>query len=341
VKPKGTSGEFPPEQGALRDESVAERYYDSRYRQGYMSDDEWPIEKLERVGRFLGELPLPKTGRVLDFGCGAGVFTEVLDAVLPGWEIHGTDLSGDALSHARRRLPNRAFHSLTECEALTQHFDLIFTHHVLEHVADLRKTVQLLAALLKPSARMLHILPCGNVGSFGHGVCALRTDGVDAASEGRFCYDERGHLRRLTTATLSDVLALYGFTLGKAAYADHLYGEIRNVTGGDLRFVRDFANPAKGVNAAAATMLSVMRFGLLVVWALRKPLAVLQNKKTHGVHNVRDLVLFSASLASYPVSIATDKALMALAAREWNCRRADPRGTEMYLFFGRGDAATK
>jgi SAM-dependent methyltransferase len=336
-----TSGEFPSESGALRDPNVAERYYDSRYQQGYMSDEEWPLEKLERVGRFVGELPLPKTGRALDFGCGAGVFTEVLHAALPGWEICGTDISRDALSQARARLPGNTFHSLTECEALTQQFDLIFTHHVLEHVADLPKTAQLLAALLKPSARMLHILPCGNVGSFGQGVCALRSDGVDTAAENRFFYDEPGHLRRLTTAALSDALAPHGFKLGGAAYANHLFGEIRNVTRFDLSFVRDFADPTKGVNSAAAAKLSRVRFGLAVLWALRKPLMILQNKKSNGIHNVRDLVLFSAGLASYPISRTVDALLTALTAREWRNRREDPRGTEMYLLFCRGDIATK
>lgn len=335
-----TSGEFPSEEGALRDLSVAARYYDSRYQQGYMSDQEWPLEKLERVGRFVRELPLPNAGRVLDFGCGAGVFTEVLRTVLPAWDIHGTDISQDALSQARTRLPDCTFHSLTECELLTQQFDLLFTHHVLEHVADLQKTAQLLAALLKPSARMLHILPCGNVGSFGQGVCALRSDGVDMATEGRFFYDEPGHLRRLTTAALSDTLAPYGFELGKTAYANHFYGEIRNMTRFDLRFVRDFADPAKGVNEAAAAKLSRVRFGLAVLWALRKPLAILQNKKAQGIRNVRDFMLFGAGLAAYPVSKTADGVLTALAAREWRNRREDPRGTEMYLFFARGDLAS-
>jgi SAM-dependent methyltransferase len=336
-----TSGEFPSEPEALRDLGVAERYYDSRYQQGYMSDEEWPPEKLERVGRFIRELPLPKNGRALDFGCGAGVFTAVLSAALPGWEIHGTDISRDALGQARTRLPDGTFHSLTECETLTQQFDLIFSHHVLEHVADLPKTAQLLAALLKPSAQMVHILPCGNVGSFGHRVCTLRSDGVDPAAEGRFFYDEPGHLRRLATSTLSDLLTRYGFVLGKAAYANHFYGEIRNMTRFDLRFVRDFADPAKGVSATAAAKLSRLRAGLAVLWALRKPLTILQNKRSHGIHGVRDFVLFSAGLASYPISKAADGILTALAAREWRTRREDPRGSEMYLLFDRGGATTK
>jgi hypothetical protein len=53
--------------------------------------------------------------------------------------------------------------------------------------------------LMKPEARGAHIMPCGNEGSYLHGLALLRTDGINAAMGNRFFYDEEGHVRRLRT----------------------------------------------------------------------------------------------------------------------------------------------
>src|SRR5688572_28700533 len=87
----------------LTDESAAVRFYDERSAAGYMED--WPAWKKRRVASFIRELNLPQTGRALDFGCGQGVFTEVLRQTLPGWRVSGTDLSSEALQAARKRFP--------------------------------------------------------------------------------------------------------------------------------------------------------------------------------------------------------------------------------------------
>lgn len=166
-----------------------EAFYDERFEHGYMS--EWPPWRRRRVGQFVRALGLPPKGRALDFGCGQGVFTRVIYEALPDWEVWGTDLSTVGLREAARRVPQCHFAVGGE---IVQHgpFDFVFTHHVLEHVVDLDDTLAFLTSLLTPNGQMLHILPCGNPGSFEHGVCRLRDDGIDEVN-GRFFFDENGH----------------------------------------------------------------------------------------------------------------------------------------------------
>jgi hypothetical protein len=63
------------------------------------------------------------------------------------------------------------------------------------------------------ASAMLHILPCGNEGSFEHNVCLLRKDGINPELEGRFFFEDEGHVRRLTTEQLSALCAKMGFVL--------------------------------------------------------------------------------------------------------------------------------
>ena len=56
-------------------------FYDNWYASGYM--DEWPADKKERIFEIITALNLPETGEALDYGCGNGVFTEVIKKALP------------------------------------------------------------------------------------------------------------------------------------------------------------------------------------------------------------------------------------------------------------------
>ena len=313
----------------LRDQSAAGRFYDERFRHGYMED--WSLEKLERIAGVLRELRLPAQGRALDFGCGAGMFTEVLSKMLPGWTVEGTDLSSVAIENAAKRLPQCTFFPLSECGKRTRSYDLIFTHHVLEHVSDLPGTARLLADISTAGASMLHILPCGNAGSFEHGVCLLRRDGIRTEPEPLFFFDEEGHLRRLDTAGLVALWAPYGYVLGHEWYGLHAFGAIRQRTSFDLATVRAFADPDQAVDARAKRLLAMLRTVMTTLWFVRQPLAVVRNKRRYGVHNLRDRALLAAGLVGYPLAKAAEAILRQFENREWATRRHDPAASEMFI----------
>ncbi len=74
-------------------------------------------------------------GRVLDIGCGDGMFLKRMAA--RGCEVHGTELPGPAFDRASR-IPAIHMHpaDTSEWDFVADYFDLITAWHVLEHVAD-------------------------------------------------------------------------------------------------------------------------------------------------------------------------------------------------------------
>jgi len=91
----------------LIDSKVSVEFYESRYQGGYMED--WPKEKKTFVTEFITKLIPGSNGIALDFGCGNGVFSDVLSKALPGWEIWGCEIGECALANASKRVPNCNF----------------------------------------------------------------------------------------------------------------------------------------------------------------------------------------------------------------------------------------
>jgi SAM-dependent methyltransferase len=315
--------------GQLHDLEVATRFYDARFRHGYM--DQWPDAKCDRVAAFIRELPLPVNGRVLDFGCGTGVFTRVLRRALPQWDVHGTDLSATAVEIAAERNPDCRFYTLSECSARTADFDLVFTHHVLEHVSNLVDIADLLANLTKPAGSMIHILPCGDRGSLERAICGLRADGVDVRTEGRFFYEEEGHLRRLTTDRLVGLWASAGFRLGRCYYANQVVGGLRFLTQGDSQFILSVTDTALAVDSGARRKLRLLRVALLGLWCARKPLGVVRNKRHFGCKDARDVAMLAVAAVCFPASWLVEALLNAFVNLEWRSYRHRP-GSEMYVY---------
>lgn len=141
----------------LRDQRESAIFYDARYTGGYM--DDWPRETKRRIAEIVKELPLPKTGHALDYGCGNGVLTEVLREALPGWDIYGTDISPAAVKNARIRYPECNFFEPVTGEVYYKKFDFVFTHHVLEHVYDLEVVIGELDFYLKSADKAFQNIP--------------------------------------------------------------------------------------------------------------------------------------------------------------------------------------
>jgi SAM-dependent methyltransferase len=91
--------------------------------------------------------------RVLEVGCGTGMFTEMFAA--SGADILAVDISEDLLERARSRgIPNARFVSrpFEECE-LDGPFDAVIGSSVLHHL-DVTVAIKRMFALLKPGGRL-------------------------------------------------------------------------------------------------------------------------------------------------------------------------------------------
>jgi SAM-dependent methyltransferase len=208
----------------LIDSKVSVEFYESRYQGGYMED--WPKEKKAFVTEFITQLVPGNKGIALDFGCGNGVFTDVLSKALPGWEIWGCDISQSALINARRRFPNCNFETFEQIKNQQIKFDLIFSHHVLEHVSDLNEIIASFSDSLKVGGRSAHILPCGNKDSLEYKIASLVINGIDANLGNRFYYEDKGHLRRLTSTQLAEIHETFGLVKENAWFQNQYFGSL-------------------------------------------------------------------------------------------------------------------
>ncbi len=98
----------------------------------------------------------PKKGRLLDYGCGMGLFVKTCQA--NGWEAFGLEPNANAAHIAQSK------HQLTlipNLETLQQQkkFDIITLFHVLEHVHLLNKTVKILLGRLKKRGLLFIAVP--------------------------------------------------------------------------------------------------------------------------------------------------------------------------------------
>jgi len=96
-------------------------------------------------------------GRVLEDGCGVGMYAEKIAAL--GGTVVGLEYDRARAIEARRRSPhiiNAAGESLP-FPSLT--FDLILSHEVIEHVQDDRAAVREMARVLRPGGRIALFCP--------------------------------------------------------------------------------------------------------------------------------------------------------------------------------------
>jgi trans-aconitate methyltransferase len=105
----------------------------------------------QEARRLLAQLPSPPR-RVVDYGCGSGLFTRRLgDVLAPGGEVTGVDFHAEPPSELRGR-PYRAASRTADLQGAA---DLLLAMHVLEHDDDPHT---LLSRMLKLSAPGGHVV---------------------------------------------------------------------------------------------------------------------------------------------------------------------------------------
>jgi 2-polyprenyl-3-methyl-5-hydroxy-6-metoxy-1,4-benzoquinol methylase len=174
-----------------------------------------PLCLEERLAFLLEQLRLYGTGgagtefkgplRVLDIGCGEGVFTaELADA---GADVVGIDRAELPLRRARARRPDLDLRLLEREDSWPLQdasFDAIWAGEVIEHVADTAGWLSELRRVLRSGGSLLLSTPA-------HG--RLRMLGL-ALSPRAFAahFEPRSdHLRFYSRATLTDLLGDFGF----------------------------------------------------------------------------------------------------------------------------------
>ena len=112
--------------------------------------------RLQLIVAAAGDLAL---GRILDDGCGVGLYLSRLSAAARA--AHGVELEADRAAEAARRA-SRASVLRAEGEHLpyaSGSFDLVLSHEVIEHVADDRRALSEIVRVLRPGGRLVLFAP--------------------------------------------------------------------------------------------------------------------------------------------------------------------------------------
>ena len=87
------------------------------------------------LDRFLENVELPSTGRMLDIGCGNGATLKAFRQLRPAWSLVGTELNEKYRASIEAVAGNEGFHAGAP-QAIPGEFDLVSMIHVLEHVIE-------------------------------------------------------------------------------------------------------------------------------------------------------------------------------------------------------------
>jgi len=107
------------------------------------------------LGEFARHLPNRRPLRCVDLGCGTGDFTARLRPL--GLDLHGVDLSPNAVRLARQRFPDITFHvgDIEQPELEAGSFDVVVFSGVLHHFPELERAVAESWRLLAPGGLAL------------------------------------------------------------------------------------------------------------------------------------------------------------------------------------------
>ena len=123
----------------------------------------WLNQRAERIRMWDARLELVNRaavhkGKLLDVGCGEGLFLERARA--GGWEVRGTEISEFAVSHITKELGIEVFKGgLAESVFPDNYFDCVTMWHSLEHTPDPGQVIRAARRMLKNDGVLIIAVP--------------------------------------------------------------------------------------------------------------------------------------------------------------------------------------
>lgn len=166
-----------------------------------------------------------EAGKVLEVGCGAGQFIRAIKKLRPELDCFGADISREAIAIAKNRNDGVSY-SLSEAESLPypdNFFDAVLIFDVLEHVENPAQILREVRRVLKPGGIFYAFVPCeGDATSLWHLLDRLHLkNDLTKKYAGHIQYFSRAHFFKL----LSDS----GFTIQRARYSEHFFGQLLGI----------------------------------------------------------------------------------------------------------------
>lgn len=320
----------------LKSQDHAIEFYEEFFndRENYL-ESWWTPHQFVKLKSVLDTMGIVPGSRIFDFGCGVGDVTGHLAALLPGCAVTGSDISRQAVGLAAARHPEIRFVTRDDALKDTSLYDVVFSHHVFEHVVDLDTSFQEVAAKLKPEGKILIVVPCGNPGSLEHSIASCMRNGIDPNQGNRFLHEGMDHQRRLRTEDLDNLASRNGFRVVGRYYAEQYWGGLEWIARGGRRFLEQWARPEDAASPEAAERLARIRRPLLF-WSLTNGLfEQLKYKLRQKRKTPADWIKIAIGIMALPVSYPAHVLLWSRVRREWRDRKTDPAAGEMWFVFER------
>ena len=165
----------------------------------FLNEWERRVEDKKNIYDFLNQV---NPGKILDVGCGPGIF---LSGLNQGWECYGNDISKMALDHCSK-YGKTIYGELPKLDFNPDIYDVVSMQHVIEHLSKPIEYIDKIKEILK-----------------NDGILILATPDFDSAcarhfkNEFRMLHD-KGHISLFTTYSLIKLLEDKGFEIIKIDY---------------------------------------------------------------------------------------------------------------------------
>lgn len=165
---------------------------------------------------------IKRGGRLLDLGCGIGLFLETVNEYSSyNWELFGVDVNDRLIKTARERLPFVKYYcgTLSTRPFSSNYFDCVTCFDVLEHDLNLKHTLVEIKRVLKPNGLLVVQVP--NRASLMAYLCDDEWD----------WWSVPDHIFHFTPKTLTLTMEDYGFRLVKTFTWDPAQEFVSNIRG--------------------------------------------------------------------------------------------------------------
>lgn len=199
-------------------------YEDSIWGRG-LATKKWTDPSNVRLRRALRAFSGLKSGaKILDIGCGAGVFIRSIKHERGDWECYGADISRTAIAEAQKAGDGVRYACFDgRMPYADNEFDAVMFTDVLEHVEDPDSFMKECARVLKPGGVLFAYVPCeGDATSLWH---LLDNIGVKKGLTKKFA----GHINFFSRAEVLHLFIKNSLTIIDRSYSEHALGQLLGV----------------------------------------------------------------------------------------------------------------